>query len=75
VFFIARTSKAGLSHRKLKSVGTSSDKCGALDSAISNVQYTQMITMIIMMMMILVMMIKIFIINVLNHQPRGYLQK
>jgi len=70
VFFIARTSTAGLSHRTLESVGTSSDKCGAQDSDIRNVQYTQLVTIIIIMMMILVILIKIIIINVLNQQLR-----
>jgi hypothetical protein len=68
--FIARTSTAGLSHRKLQSVGTSRDKRGAQDSDIRNVQYIEMVTIIIMMMMVLVIMIKIFIINMLNQQTR-----
>ena len=62
--FIARTSTAGLSHRKLESVGTSSDKRRAQDSEVRNVQYIQMVKMMIMMMM-LVIMITIFIVNVL----------
>jgi hypothetical protein len=38
--FIARTSTAGLSHRKFESVGTSSDKRGAQDNDKKRAVYT-----------------------------------